>query len=148
LLAINNGRFLEAARAITPELIEELDEHGPDLVEDPPSRPDQEAQGRQKSVAALKPFDPYAVLARLSGPMTTTNAVFISDLRSHFDVPEGQQAPGLVSDEYRNRLKRKAYDISRSQYEVYSFSTKHNLSEAATDELLEMLSNVSTTLVS
>ena len=56
---------------ITPELIEELDDHGPDLVEDPPSRPDQEAQGRQKSVAALKPFDPYAVLARLSGPMTT-----------------------------------------------------------------------------
>ena len=148
MLAINNGRFLEAARAITPELIEELDDHGPDLVDDPPSRQDQEAQGRQKSVAALKPFDPYAVLARLSGPMTTTNAVFISDLRSHFDVPEGQQAQGLVSDEYRNRLKRKAYDISRSQYEVYSFSTKHNLSEAATDELLEMLSNVSTTLVS
>jgi hypothetical protein len=26
---------------------------------------------------------------------------------------------------------------------VYSFATKHNLSEAAVDELLEMLSNVS-----
>ena len=129
-------------------MIEELDECGPDLVVYPSSRPDQEAQGRQKSVAALKPFDPYAVLARLSGPMTTTNSAFISDLRSHYDVPEGQQAPGLVSDEYRLRLKRKADDISRSQYEVYSFSTKHNLSEAATDELLEMLSNVSTTLVS
>ena len=147
-LAINNGLFFEAARAITPELIEELDEYGPDLVEDPSSRPDHEAQGRQKSVAALKPFDPYAVLARLSGPMTTTNSAFISDLRSHYDVPEGQQAPGLVSDEYRLKLKRKAYDISRSQYEVYSFSTKHNLSEAATDELLEMLSNVNTLLVS
>jgi len=44
--AINNGLFFEAARAITPELIEELDDHGPDLVEDPSSRPDQEAQGR------------------------------------------------------------------------------------------------------
>ena len=66
---------------------------------DPPSRPNQEAQGMQKSVAALKPFDSYDVLARLSGPMTTTNSVFISDLRSHFDVPEGQQAQGLVSEE-------------------------------------------------
>ena len=129
-------------------MIEELDECGPDLVEDPSSRPDQEAQGRQKSVAALKPFDPYTFLARLSGPMTTTSSAFVSDLRSHCDVPEGQQAPELVSEGYRIRLKRKAYDISRSQYEVYSFSTKHNLSEAATDELLEMLSNVNTSLVS
>ena len=36
----------------------------------------------------------------------------------------------------------KAADISRTQYEVYSISTKNNLSEAAVDELLEMLSNV------
>ena len=129
-------------------MIEELDDYGQDPVEDPSSRPDQESQGRQKSVAALKPFNPYAVLARLSGPMTTTNSAFISDLCSHNDVPEGQQAPGLVSEEYRIRLKCKAYEISRSQYEVYSFSTKHNLSEAATDELLEMLSNVNTLLVS
>ena len=41
-------------------------------------------------------------------------------------------------------LKRKAAGISRSQYEVYSFSPKHNLSEAAVDELLGMLGNVST----
>ena len=60
--------FLETARAITPELIEELDDHGPDLVEDPPSQPDQEAQGRQKSVAALKPFDPYAVFDPYAAP--------------------------------------------------------------------------------
>ena len=85
-------------------MIEELDDYGQDPVEDPSSRPDQESQGRQKSVAALKPFDPYAVLARLSGPITTTNSAFISDLRSHYDVPEGQQAPGLVSEEYRIRL--------------------------------------------
>ena len=39
-------------------------------------------------------------------------------------------------------LKRKVAEISRSQYEVYSFSTKHNLSEAAVDELLWIISNV------
>ena len=38
-------------------------------------------------------------------------------------------------------MKREADCISRSQYEVYlfQFATKHNLSEAAVDELLEML---------
>ena len=40
--------------------------------------------------------------------------------------------------------KRKAADITRTQYEIYLFSTKHNLFEAAVDELLEMLSNVCT----
>ena len=90
-MAINNGLFFEAARAIIPELlVEELlvDDHAPDLVdlEDPPSLPDQEAQGRQKSFAALKPFNPYAVLARLSAPMTTTNLDFISDLFSHYSL--------------------------------------------------------------
>jgi hypothetical protein len=79
--------------------------------------------------------------------MTETSAAFISDIHGHFAVPAGEKAPGVESAEYRNRLKHRAADISRSQYEVYSFSTKHNLSKAATDELLEMLSNVSSFLV-
>ena len=58
-------------------------------------------------------------------------------------VPDGDQAPGVDSENYRVGLKRKAADITRSQYEVYSFATKNNLSEAAVDELLGMLSNVS-----
>ena len=59
-----------------------------------------------------------------------------------------RQGPGSWNrrdiDYYRVGLKRKAADISRSQYEVYSFSTEHNLSWAAVDELLRMLSNVCT----
>ena len=57
-------------------------------------------------------------------------------------IPDRVQAPGVVSAGYREELKRKADAISRSQYEVYSFATKYNLSEAAVDELLGMLSNV------
>ena len=115
---------------------------------DPLAAPqEQAAQSRQKSVAALQPIDPHAVLARLSGPMTETSAAFISDIHGHFAVPAGEKAPGVESAEYRNRLKHRAADISRSQCEVYSFSTMHNLSKAATDELLEMLSNVSSFLV-
>ena len=36
----------------------------------------------------------------------------------------------MESDGYRGGLKRKADAITRTQYEDYSFSTKHNLSEA------------------
>ena len=59
-------------------------------------------------------------------------------------VPDGDQAPAVELDGYRVGLKRKVAGISRSQYQVFSFSTKHNRSEAAADALLGMLSNVST----
>ena len=104
-------------------------------------------QGRQKSTAGLKSLDPGAVLARLSVPITQQTAEIIEHMRGHYAVPDGEQNPGVESGEYRTRLKRKADNLSRSQYEVYSFSTKHNLSEAAVDQLLEMLSNVSPPLV-
>ena len=77
--------------------------------------------------------------------MSQAIADVIRDVRSHYDVPDGDQEVGVEdTGGYRASLKRKAADISRTQYEVYSFSTKNNLSEAAVDELLEMLSNVCT----
>ena len=39
-------------------------------------------------------------------------------------------------------MKRAAVDISRSTFEICSFATKHDLSEAAVNELLQMLRNV------
>ena len=39
-------------------------------------------------------------------------------------------------------MKRAAEGISRSKFETYNFATRYDLSEAATDELLQMLSNV------
>ena len=72
--------IFEGAGAKTPDLIEELDDF---LSESEPviaqtQAEEQEAQGRQKSVAALQPVNPHAVLARLSGPMTNTSAAFIA----------------------------------------------------------------------
>ena len=68
----------------------------------------------------------------------------IAGIASEYTVPEGEQRPGVETEGYRAQLKHKADVISRSQYEVCSFSTKHNFfSEAAVDELLGMLSNVS-----
>ena len=63
----------------------------------------------------------------------TAEIMIIEDLRGHYVVPGGDQDPGVESEEYRTRLKRKADSIPRSQYEVYAFATKHNLSEAAVE---------------
>jgi hypothetical protein len=138
--------LIPGARAKTPELIEEFEDHVLEPETGPHDPPEPDEHGRHKSLAALKHIDPSAVLARLSGPIAQSTEAIISGIRSHYAVPEGEQDPGVESGEYRTRLKRKAAAMSRSQYEVYSFTTKHDLSEAATDELLEMLSNVSTSL--
>ena len=98
-------------------------------------------QGRQKSTIVLKSLDLQPVLARLSVPTTQTTAETIEDLRFHYAVPDWEQHPGVKSGEYRTRVKHKVGGLSRSQYELYLFSTKHNLSEAEVDELLEMLGN-------
>ena len=80
-------------------------------------------------------IDPAAILAKLSGPITQATTNIIHDIQSSYVVPDRVQAPGVESAGYREA-------ISRSQYEVYSFTTKNNHSEAAVDELLGMLSNV------
>ena len=48
----------------------------------------------------------------------------------------------IESDELLTGMKCAAVDTSRSKSEVYNFATEHDLSEAAVDELLQMLSNV------
>ena len=137
--------FLNAGmRASTPDDIDDVLDPAPDQMDAPPSPPfpAPDAQGRQKSAAAVKSFDPSHFLAKISTPPTPATFDSIRDVRRQYAVPNGVQAPGVASDGYRTALKRKADGITRSQYEVYSFSTKNNLSEAAITELLEMLSNV------
>ena len=87
-------------------------------------------------------MQPPAFLAKITAHITQTTSVIINNVRSHYMVPDRDQVPGVDSENYRVGLKRKAADITRSQYEVYSFATKYNLSEAAINEMLGMLSNV------
>ena len=116
----------------------------PEQLVQPDSPPDYEEQGRNRAVAAVRTMDPSALLAKISAPIKQKTSEIISDVRSLYEVPDGDQAPGFDSDGYRVSLKRKVAEISRSQYEAYSFATKHNLSEAAVEELLGMLSKVCT----
>ena len=136
-----NERFT-GVRARTPDSMDDSEEGAADSPPEPESHPDQGEGSRLRAAAAVPTVDPSALLAKISGSLTQKTSDIIRDVRSHYAVPDGDQAPGLVCDGYRVELKRKVADISRSQYEVYSYVTKHNLSEAAVDELLEMLSNV------
>ena len=65
----------------------------------------------------------------------------MENVRGNFAVPPGIQPEAMVSDDLRVGMK---VDIchGRSKFEVYNFATRYNLSEAAIDELLQMLGNV------
>ncbi len=67
----------------------------------------------------------------------------VEDVGSHYAVSDEEQPDGILSDGFRVGMERAAAAIPRSEFEIYSFSSKHDLSEAATDELLELVSNAS-----
>jgi len=120
------------------------DQYAPldDLVHhDAPEQPP--VTGRSKAAASVADFSPGHLLRKLSDPLSTAVQELIIDVRAHYAIPDGSPNPGVVSGQGRAALKHRADQISRSQYEVYAFSTKYDLPEAAVDELLRMLSNVS-----
>jgi len=116
----------------------------PDELQDLNDEPEQPAPqaGRQKAMAAVSQLHPPEMLAKLCTGFKKANIKIVENVRDHYAVPPGEPPEGILSDELRVGMKRAASQISRSEYEIYSFSTRHNLSEAATDELLQMLTNV------
>ncbi len=94
----------------------------------------------------MKLLHPPELIAKFCGPLKKSNVSIIENVRGHFDVPFGTPPVGIETYELRVGMKREAAKISRSQYEVYSFVTRHGLSEAATDELLQIVGYVSTEL--
>ena len=118
-----------------PEIEEQLEEHQP-------------LPGRQKASAQLEPIHPPTVIAKLcSSAFKKSTRRILENVRGNYAVPPGTQPEAMVSDDLRVGMKRAAADISRSKFEVYNFATRHDLSEAAIDELLQMLSNVGNILV-
>jgi hypothetical protein len=99
--------------------------------------------GRQKAVASVNQVYPPEMIAKLTAGLKKISRKVVEDVRSHYAVPAEEQPDGILSDELRVGMKRAAAAIPRSEFEIYTFSTRHNLSEAATDELLQLVSNVS-----
>ena len=98
--------------------------------------------GRQRANAGIPPLHPAAVLSKMSELPFRLASDFVSEVRGRYVVAPGIQAEGSESMELRVGMKRAASQISRSQYEIYNFSVKHSLSEAATDELLMLVGHV------
>ena len=121
---------------------------GPEIEEQLEELEHQPLSGRQKASAQLEPIHPPTVIAKLySSAFKKSNRRILENVRGNYAVLPGTQPEAMVSDDLRVGMKRAAADISRSKFEVYNFSTRHDLSEAATDELLQMLSNVGNILV-
>ena len=113
-----------------PEIEEQLEEHQP-------------LPGRQKASAQLEPIHPPTVIAKLcSSAFKKSTRRILENVRGNYAVPPGTQPEAIICDDLRVGMKRAAEGISRSKFEAYNFATRYDLSEAATDELLQMLSNV------
>lgn len=98
---------------------------------------------RQKARAQARPVNLNDVMARIAGPLSESTSKFVENLEDYFVIPEGSMEEGHSTEEYQAELRTAANHISRSQYEIYSFATRHDLSEAAIDELTALVSNVS-----
>ena len=127
-----------------PDISPDLD--APESHQSPPSPPAPPPTGRRKADAEVPAIHPALVLSKVSGRVSHATFSFVDDVSSRFQVPVGELAAGVESDEFRAGLKRRAENITRSQCEIYSFSEKFNLSEAARDELIASVGNVSTIL--
>ena len=98
---------------------------------------------RQKARAQARPVNLNHVMALIAGPLSESTSKFVENLEDYFVIPEGSMEEGHSTEEYQAELRTAANHISRSQYEIYSFATRHDLSEAAIDELTALVSNVS-----
>ena len=116
----------------------------PDEIPDAPA-PDGHGSGRSKARAQVPKPIPVDILLRATGPFRQNTDIenFVNDVASHYDVSDHAQAPGVRTEVLRAGMKRSAINLSRSEFEIFTFGTKYDLSESAIDELLEIVSNVS-----
>jgi hypothetical protein len=98
--------------------------------------------GRLRAHASIPPMHPAVVLGKMADLPFRLASEFVGDIPNRYVVAPGVQADGIDTMEPRVGMKRAASQISRSQYEIYNFATKHNLSETATNELLMLVGNV------
>ena len=115
--------------------IHEPEDNGSHLTHPQNEDNDRPQIGRQKAVAAVSNVHPPEMLAKLTCALKQSNLRVIEDVHSHYAVSAEEEPDGILSDELQVGTKRAAAAISRSEYEIYSFATRHNLSEAATDEV-------------
>ena len=93
-LIFNDG--FAGIRANTPESMEDPERHVSPPSEAPERSPKPVQEGRHRATAAVWTMHPPSFLARISASLTQEKTSdIISNVRSHYVVPDGDQAPGV-----------------------------------------------------
>ena len=128
---------------LCPDIEPECDQDpspGPEIEEQLEELEHQPLSGRQKASAQLEPIHPPTVIAKLCSSAFKKSTRRISEnVHGNYAVPPGTQPEAMESFDLLVGMK---VDICRSKFEVYNFATRYNSSEAAIDELLQMLCSV------
>jgi hypothetical protein len=71
--------------------------------------------------------------AKLCTGFKKANIKIVESIWDHYAVPPGTQPDRLLSDDFKLRegMIRAASKFSRSEFEIYAYSTRHFLSEVA-----------------
>ena len=86
--------------------VNDLEPEDSPLVNDEPELPEPEIQtGRQKARAAVMELHPPEMLAKLCSGFKKGNVRIVENIRGHYAVPPGTQPDGILSDDYRARMK-------------------------------------------
>ena len=98
--------------------------------------PDGHGSGPSKAHAQVPKPIPVDIPLPATGPFRQNTDIenFINDVASHYDVSDHAQAPGFRRELLLAGMKRSAINLSRSEFEVFTFGTKYDLSESAIEE--------------
>ena len=98
---------LSDALAPPSSSVNDLEPEDSPLVNDVPELPEPEIRtGRQKARAAVMELHPPEMLAKLCKGLKKGNTRIVENhIPGHYAVPPGTQPDGILSDEYRARMK-------------------------------------------
>jgi hypothetical protein len=86
------------------------------------------------------------MFAIICGLLNKSSVNIVEIVLCHNEVPFGSkfgtQPNGIQSDKLRAGMKRAASQISWPEHEIYLFTTRYNLFQAATDEMLQLVVNI------
>ena len=147
--------FVFAVHPHSPPLVpdndlvhEDIDDIGPlSSIPAPDAAPLPRASGRQRAVVQVRPISVSQVVKDIAGrqpfqAVRDLDSTYMSG--ATFGSPCFPPFCGLP---VRESLKRKAQDISRSESEVFSFLTNNTTSQEQAKQLLDIITNVSSSLI-
>ena len=99
------------------------------MNDDAPCDQSEPQTGRQMAVAVVMHQHPPDLLANLCTGLKKSYVRIFENISIHYAVPLREQSEMIVTDELLIGVQQAS--ILQPDYEMYSFATRHHLSEAA-----------------